>query len=437
MRDIKSVVIIGSGELAGEWAARFLARGLKVRIWDPIDNLFDRVFVTLDDAWPSMSRLGLFPGAVRDNLSVVDDVDDLLGKADFVIECCTYEPTRVKELWTEIAGMVRDDIPVASCSSVGDPHRLSLRVIRPVYLMPCIEILSNDETDAALLDRGEKFFTSLGLKVLMSRGEESVIERISDVMKSEALRLTENDIAKPHDIDDAVVHGIGLLSSVLGPIERDRLDAADNRSGKISLRDNCLISIMQALRAHDHGAGRLLQDDESRRIAANQDFPTWNEGDEVASPLALYSATVLPEWVDYNGHMTEAAYLTAFGWASDALFRYIGDDEAYRASGLSFYTVETHINYFQECSSGDPLSFTTQLLGLDEKRMHIFHAMYHGHSGELLATTEQMLLHVDMKASRACPIRTDVYQALQAIMSIHSTMETPRQVGRQMAVRKR
>ena len=61
-------------------------------------------------------------------------------------------------------------------------------------------------------------------------------------------------------------------------------------------------------------------------------------GRELETPLNRYRGVVLPEWVDYNGHMTEAAYLTAFGWASDVLFRCIGDDEAYRAAGHSFYT---------------------------------------------------------------------------------------------------
>ena len=39
----------------------------------------------------------------------------------------------------------------------------------------------------------------------------------------------------------------------------------------------------------------------------------WKPGDSIATPLELYTCVVEPEWVDYNNHMTEAAYLTAFG----------------------------------------------------------------------------------------------------------------------------
>ena len=88
-------------------------------------------------------------------------------------------------------------------------------------------------------------------------------------------------------------------------------------------------------------------------------------------------------------------------------------------------------------SSGEPLRITTQLLGLDEKRLHLFHTMTHGLTQELLATTEQMLVHVDMKAASASPIRPDVHMALNAIMAVHQAMPSPKQVGRQMTLKKK
>jgi carnitine 3-dehydrogenase len=166
-------------------------------------------------------------------------------------------------------------------------------------------------------------------------------------------------------------------------------------------------------------------------------YPRWSPGAEIGTPLKLYICLVDPNWIDYNGHMTEASYLTAFGDASDALFRYVGIDETYRAAGHSFYTIETHINYYKEVSSGQPLHIATQLLGLDEKRLHLFHTMTHGLTHELLATTEQMLVHVDMKASSASAIKPDVYAALSAIMTVHQAMPIPKQVGRQMSLKKK
>ena len=200
--------------------------------------------------------------------------------------------------------------------------------------------------------------------------------------------------------------------------------------GLVQLTDgepDALLAVMRALRATHTGAGRALAHHESMRFAAGSQ--TWQAGDAVAAPLALYRTPVEPDWVDYNGHMTEAAYLTAAGWASDALFRYIGDDEAYRAAGHSFYTVETHIHYLLEVDVHEPIAFTTQLLGVDAKRVHLIHTMLHGDTGATLCTAEQMLVHVDMVAGRSVAILPNVAAALAAIAAAHVDLPIPSQVG--------
>jgi carnitine 3-dehydrogenase len=191
---------------------------------------------------------------------------------------------------------------------------------------------------------------------------------------------------------------------------------------------DALIAVMRALRPSGKPAGAAMAHHEAVRFASGGVVP-WRPGDVVAAPLSLYRTPVEPEWVDYNGHMTESAYLTAAGWASDALFRYIGDDEPYRAAGHSFYTVETHIHYRREVAVHEPIAFRTQVLGVDAKRVHLVHSMEHGVDGGLLATVEQMLLHVDMRAGRAVPILPPVAAALSAIAAAHATLPTPPQVG--------
>ena len=163
----------------------------------------------------------------------------------------------------------------------------------------------------------------------------------------------------------------------------------------------------------------------------------WKPGARIAAPLEIYSCTVEPDWVDYNNHMTEAAYLTAFGWGSDALFTYIGDNDAYRAAGNSFYTVETHIVYEREAYINEPLRVATLVLGVDSKRLHIHHAMYHGETGTRLSTTEQMLVHVDMNLGKSSQILPRVAEALNAIYAVHKDVPTPEDVGRVMKINKK
>ena len=200
--------------------------------------------------------------------------------------------------------------------------------------------------------------------------------------------------------------------------------------GLVQLTDgdpDALLAVMRSLRSATIGAGRSIAHHESLRFGVGA--RAWQLGDVVAAPLALYNTRVEPDWVDYNGHMTEAAYLTAAGWASDALFRYIGDDESYRASGYSFYTVETHIHYLREVDVHEPISFTTQVLGVDSRRVHLVHMMMHGDTGATLCTAEQMLVHVDMAAGRSTAILPRVATPLAAIAAAHAHLPIPPQVG--------
>ena len=164
----------------------------------------------------------------------------------------------------------------------------------------------------------------------------------------------------------------------------------------------------------------------------------WDPLAPIAAPLCLHRPTVLPQWVDYNGHMSESCYLLVFGDGSDAFFRYVGIDENYRdRGGHSLYTVQTHLHNLREVAQGEPLRLTLQLLDLDPKRLHIFHAMVHGTSGELLATAEQMLVHVDMHAGRAVAMPDDLYQRLLAVRAAHANLATPPQVGQPLGIRRK
>lgn len=237
------------------------------------------------------------------------------------------------------------------------------------------------------------------------------------------------EVAGPHAEQLADFYrsiGMAPRDATADPHERWQLG-----EGLVQLADgdpDTLIAVMRALRPSGKGAGEAVAHHEAVRFAAEATAP-WRSGDVPAAPLRLYRTPVEPEWVDYNGHMTESAYLTAAGWASDKLFRYIGDDEAYRAAGNSFYTVETHITYVREVAVHEPIEFTTQVLGVDAKRLHLVHCMFHGDDGGLLCTAEQMLVHVDMVAGRSAPILPHVAAALQAIVTAHAGLPVPPQVG--------
>ncbi len=163
----------------------------------------------------------------------------------------------------------------------------------------------------------------------------------------------------------------------------------------------------------------------------------WDAAAPIAAPLCLLQTTVAPQWVDYNGHMSESCYLLVFGDDSDAFFRFIGIDEDYRAAGHSLYTVQTQLHNLREVALGEPIRVTLQLLDADDKRIHLFHSMFHGFSGELLATGEQMLVHVDMTQGRSVAMPADLQQRVQAIRAAHAVLPRPEQAGQPIGIRRK
>jgi carnitine 3-dehydrogenase len=156
----------------------------------------------------------------------------------------------------------------------------------------------------------------------------------------------------------------------------------------------------------------------------------------IPTPLRLCQLSVPPEWVDYNRHMSEWCFLLAFGENADAFFRFVGIDDAYRASGHSLYTVETHLHHHREASEGDRLSMTLHVLDSDAKRVHIWHEMYLGESDVLLASAEQLLVHVDSRAAKSAPMPTDLKDRVVAIQRAHAGLPVPELVGRPMRIKR-
>jgi carnitine 3-dehydrogenase len=83
-----------------------------------------------------------------------------------------------------------------------------------------------------------------------------------------------------------------------------------------------------------------------------------------------------------------------------------------------------------ECKVGTPLTVETQVLSSDEKRLHVLHSIVNTDTDSVVATAEQMFLHVDMKAQKACPADAKVLAKLRPIAEAHARLPKPDSVGR-------
>lgn len=146
---------------------------------------------------------------------------------------------------------------------------------------------------------------------------------------------------------------------------------------------------------------------------------------------------VLPEWIDLNGHMNVASYVTAFEVAVYALWERFGMPVDYQEkSGNTTFAVETHTTYKRELGEGDTYIITAQVLAYDDKRVHSFLRMYDEKQASLAATIEWLGLHVTISNRRVEDWPADVLRGIDLFLEAQTGSQVPAEARRQIRLRK-
>ena len=299
-------------------------------------------------------------------------------------------------------------------------------------------------------------------------------DRLQEALWREILHLVNDGIATTGELDESIVYGPGLRWAAMGTnliyhlaggesgmrhmlaqfgpclkwpwtkleapeltetlidrmVEGTQAQAAGRSIRELErLRDDSLVAVQQVLRQTNMGAGATLRALEERLYEDAGAAATAIAG-EPGKPLRLVQSIVRPEWIDYNRHMTDFRYGQVFGDAMDVLYRRVGADEAYRATGRMYYSVESHVRHLGEAKVGEAIYVTTQLLAVDDKRLHVFHRLHRGRDDALIATAEQLHLHVDTVRAKAMAVDSDVRAKLDAIRQGQSGLPRPHEAGR-------
>jgi acyl-CoA thioesterase FadM len=123
--------------------------------------------------------------------------------------------------------------------------------------------------------------------------------------------------------------------------------------------------------------------------------------------LPAYQSKILPDWIDYNGHLRDAYYGLIASYAVDEVMDYLGLDAAYRqTTHCTLYSLEMHVHFLHEVKSTDDLVVVTSVLDFDRKRIHAGLKFSCSRVAEPVAIVDMMLLHVrqaEKPASAAFP----------------------------------
>jgi len=155
-------------------------------------------------------------------------------------------------------------------------------------------------------------------------------------------------------------------------------------------------------------------------------------------PITILETRVKPEWIDYNGHMNVAYYLTAFDLAVDQFNDMVGLGKAYRdETGNSLFALECRLTFQREVLVDEKIRVTLQMLDLDEKRIHFFERMFHAEKNTLMATAEQLVTHVDLKLRHSSAFPPQIHHKLEALHAAHAGLPRPAEIDHAIGIRRK
>jgi carnitine 3-dehydrogenase len=231
MSEVDTVACVGAGVIGGGWVAHFLARGFRVRAWDPAPDAAERLARLVDAAWPALTELGLSPGARVDNLTVTAELATAVADADVVQESAPEQLELKRGLLAAIDAATPAHTVVASSTSgfgmtemaveAQTPERLVVaHPFNPPYLIPLVEVVGGEKTAADVVEWTAAFFRHVGKSVIVMDREVPgfIANRLQEALWREALHMVANGEATVEQIDASITDGPGLRWAFHGPM---------------------------------------------------------------------------------------------------------------------------------------------------------------------------------------------------------------------------
>jgi len=229
-KPIHRIAIVGTGVIGASWAAQYLARGFDVVATDPAPNAEANLRKYVDEAWEQLKVLGLSPGATRDRLSFISNMQEALAQADLVQENAPERPDFKIKLFVDMDNAMPPDSIIASSSSGITPSVMQSECKRPErclvghpfnppHIIPLVEVVGGAKTSPEAIQQAMAFYASIGKKPIYLRKElpGHVGNRLQAALYREVMYLIQQGVLSVAEADDAVSYGPGLRWGVMGP----------------------------------------------------------------------------------------------------------------------------------------------------------------------------------------------------------------------------
>ncbi|MDR4533130.1 3-hydroxyacyl-CoA dehydrogenase NAD-binding domain-containing protein [Glutamicibacter sp. PS] len=228
---IDTIACVGAGTIGGGWAAYFLARGYRVKVWDPAEDAAEKLGRLIDAAWPALAELDMVEGADKSAFTVHRDLAEAVADAGFVQESAPENLQLKRELFAELDELTAPDVVIGSSTSGYPMTEMAVNLVHPErfvvghpfnppYLIPLVEVVGGELTDPAAVRWAAEFYELIGKSVILMEREVPgfIANRLQEALWREALHMIDQGEATVEQIDRSITDGPGLRWPMHGPM---------------------------------------------------------------------------------------------------------------------------------------------------------------------------------------------------------------------------
>jgi 3-hydroxybutyryl-CoA dehydrogenase len=231
MTDIKSVGIVGAGQMGSGIAQVCAAAGYLVRLYDVTPERVEAGIANIAKGFERLVQKGSLSQANVDvAMKRIEGVASLadIGSADIAIEAATENEVVKKQIFRDLVEHAGKDtifasntssISITRLASVTDrPERfIGLHFMNPVPVMRLVEIIRGIATDAPTYEKAVAFARSLGKTTANSEDFPAfIVNRVLAPMINEAVYTLYEGVGTVEAIDTAMKLG---ANHPMGPLE--------------------------------------------------------------------------------------------------------------------------------------------------------------------------------------------------------------------------
>jgi 3-hydroxybutyryl-CoA dehydrogenase len=241
---IHRVAVLGAGTMGGGIAQVCAMAGYQVALHDPQPGAVERALGTIRANLQKGVERGKVTAEVRDTaldaLSEARDVRTAAADADLVIEAVPERMDLKRAIFAELDAAAPAHAILATNTSSLSVSRIAeaterpaqvvgLHFFNPVHIMKLLEVVRGRATSQQTLDAALELARTIGKEpIVVTDTPGFASSRLGVVLGLEAMRMVEEGVASPGDIDRAMELG---YNHPMGPLRLSDLVGIDVRLG--------------------------------------------------------------------------------------------------------------------------------------------------------------------------------------------------------------